>query len=52
MRAAVVTNRSWDFQFHLEKVAVMDVETWPQRRYSSGPLSVTDVLGMFLEIMF
>ncbi|CAL1146080.1 unnamed protein product [Cladocopium goreaui] len=26
MRAAVVTNRSWDFQFHLEKVAVMDVD--------------------------
>ncbi len=27
MRAAVVTNRSWDFQFHLEKIAVIDVES-------------------------
>jgi len=26
MRAAVVTNRSWDFQFHLEKIAVIDVD--------------------------
>ncbi|CAJ1379465.1 unnamed protein product, partial [Effrenium voratum] len=26
MRAAVVANRSWDFQFHLEKVEVIDVE--------------------------
>ncbi|CAK9071986.1 unnamed protein product [Durusdinium trenchii] len=26
MRAAVVVNRSWDFKFHLEKIAVMDLE--------------------------
>ncbi|OLQ10052.1 hypothetical protein AK812_SmicGene6269 [Symbiodinium microadriaticum] len=32
MRAAVVSNRSWDLQFHLEKVEVIDVVTCLQSR--------------------
>ena len=32
MRAAVVSNRSWDFQFHLDKIEVIDME--PSRNFN------------------